>query len=80
MYDVISTLAEVEKGNAVIVTDVGQNQMFSARYSKFNQTRSFITSGGLGTMGFRTSSGHGSQIRSTDDREVVRLWVTEVSR
>ena len=45
MYDAISTLAEVEKGDAVIVTDVGQNQMFSARYSKFNSTRSFITSG-----------------------------------
>ena len=40
------------KADAVIVTDVGQHQMFSARYSKFNRTRSFITSGGLGTMGF----------------------------
>lgn len=72
MYDVISTLAEVEKGNAVIVTDVGQNQMFSARYSKFNQTRSFITSGGLGTMGFGLPAAMGAKL-GVPDREVVAI-------
>ena len=72
MYDVISTLAEVEKGNAVIVTDVGQNQMFSARYSKFNQTRSFITSGGLGTMGFGLPAAMGAKL-GVPDREVVAV-------
>ena len=70
MYDAISTLAEVEKGDAVIVTDVGQNQMFSARYSKFNSTRSFITSGGLGTMGFGLPAALGAKL-GVPDREVV---------
>ena len=67
MYDAISTLAEVEKGDAVIVTDVGQNQMFSARYSKFNSTRSFITSGGLGTMGFGLPAAIGASVGSQRD-------------
>lgn len=52
MCQAVSALADAEHGDAVIVTDVGQNQMFGARYSRFNSTRSFITSGGLGTMGF----------------------------
>ena len=72
MYDVIATLAEVEKGDAVIVTDVGQNQMFSARYSKFNRTRSFITSGGLGTMGFGLPAALGAKL-GVPDREVVAV-------
>lgn len=72
MYDVVSTLAEVEKGDAVIVTDVGQNQMFSARYSKFNQTRSFVTSGGLGTMGFGLPAAMGAKL-GVPDREVVAI-------
>lgn len=72
MYDAISTLAEVEKGDAVIVTDVGQNQMFSARYSKFNSTRSFITSGGLGTMGLRPAGRAGGQARRARPRGRLR--------
>ena len=72
MYDVISTLAEVEKGEAVIVTDVGQNQMFSARYSKFNRSRSFITSGGLGTMGFGLPAAMGAKL-GVPEREVVAV-------
>lgn len=72
MYDAISTLAEVEKGDAVIVTDVGQNQMFSARYSKFNSTRSFITSGGLGTMGFGLPAALGGQARRARPRGRLR--------
>ena len=72
MSDVIRTLAEAEKGDAVIVTDVGQNQMFSAKYSKFNSTRSFITSGGLGTMGFGLPAGMGAKI-GAPDREVVAI-------
>jgi acetolactate synthase-1/2/3 large subunit len=43
---------EITKGDAVMVTDVGQHQMVTCRYAKFNQTRSNVTSGGLGTMGF----------------------------
>ena len=49
---VIEKLSEKTKGNALIVTDVGQHQMWTAQYYKYNFPRSNITSGGLGTMGF----------------------------
>ncbi len=52
MGEIIKELNEFTKGNAIIVTDVGQHQMVACRYSKFNKTKSNITSGGLGTMGF----------------------------
>ena len=52
MGEVVNVVAEATKGDAILVTDVGQNQMLSARYFHFNQKRSIVTSGGLGTMGF----------------------------
>ncbi|MEP6725658.1 MAG: biosynthetic-type acetolactate synthase large subunit, partial [Bacteroidota bacterium] len=52
MGEVIKELNVLTKGNAIIVTDVGQHQMVACRYAKFNQSNSNITSGGLGTMGF----------------------------
>lgn len=52
MGEVVNAVAEATKGDAVLVTDVGQNQMFSSRYFKYNKKRSIVTSGGLGTMGF----------------------------
>jgi len=52
MGEIIKHLNEFTKGDAIIVTDVGQHQMVACRYSKFNKTKSNITSGGLGTMGF----------------------------
>lgn len=52
MAEVIDALNELTGGNAIIVTDVGQHQMVACRYAKFNQSKSNITSGGLGTMGF----------------------------
>ena len=52
MGEVIKELNELTKGNAIVVTDVGQHQMVACRYSKMNQTKSNITSGGLGTMGY----------------------------
>ena len=52
MGEVIKELNILTKGNAIIVTDVGQHQMVACRYAKFNQSKSNITSGGLGTMGF----------------------------
>lgn len=52
MGEVIRDLNELTKGNAIIVTDVGQHQMVACRYAKMNQTKSNITSGGLGTMGY----------------------------
>ena len=52
MGEVVNAVSERAAHNAVLVTDVGQNQMFSSRYFKYNNPRSIITSGGLGTMGF----------------------------
>lgn len=70
MAQVVNTIARVCEGNAVIVTDVGQHQMFGARFSEFNHNRSFITSGGLGTMGFGLRAAIGAK-HGVPDREVV---------
>ena len=52
MGEVVNAVSEKATSNSVLVTDVGQNQMFASRYFKYNNPRSIITSGGLGTMGF----------------------------
>ena len=52
MGEVLRILNELTGGDAIIVTDVGQHQMVAARYAKFKQSKSMVTSGGLGTMGF----------------------------
>jgi acetolactate synthase I/II/III large subunit len=52
MGEVIKTLNELTKGEAIIVTDVGQHQMVACRYANFTKSKSNITSGGLGTMGY----------------------------
>jgi acetolactate synthase I/II/III large subunit len=62
MGEVIRRISEATDHKAVIVTDVGQNQMMAARYSKYSQTRSLITSGGLGTMGFGIPAAMGAKI------------------
>ncbi|WP_294206207.1 biosynthetic-type acetolactate synthase large subunit [uncultured Chryseobacterium sp.] len=52
MGEVIKALNELTNGDAIITTDVGQHQMVASRYAKFNHSKSSVTSGGLGTMGF----------------------------
>lgn len=52
MGEVVNVVAEATQGKAVLVNDVGENQMFSSRYFKYGTKRSIVTSGGLGTMGF----------------------------
>ena len=52
MGEVVRAVSEATRHEAVLVTDVGQNQMMSARYFKYTRNRSIVTSGGLGTMGF----------------------------
>lgn len=61
MGEVIELVNELTKGEAVIVTDVGQHQMVACRYAKFNQSKSNITSGGLGTMGFALPAAIGAK-------------------
>ncbi|RJP47085.1 MAG: biosynthetic-type acetolactate synthase large subunit [Armatimonadetes bacterium] len=62
MAEVIDLLSKKTSGKATIVTDVGQHQMVTARYYGFEKTNSFITSGGLGTMGFGLPAAIGAQI------------------
>ncbi len=73
MGEVVDAVAEATKGNAVVVTDVGQNQMIAARYSKFTVGRSFISSGGLGTMGFGLPAAIGAKIGAAE--KTVCLFV-----
>ena len=61
MGEVIQLLNELTKGDAIIVTDVGQHQMVACRYAKFNESKSNITSGGLGTMGFALPAAIGAK-------------------
>ncbi len=61
MGEVIELVNEITKGDAIIVTDVGQHQMVACRYAKFNKSKSNITSGGLGTMGFALPAAIGAK-------------------
>lgn len=70
MGEVINTVSELTKGDAVIVTDVGQNQMAAARYYKFIHPCSFITSGGMGTMGFGLPATIGAKF-GRPDKQVI---------
>ncbi|MDE5432506.1 biosynthetic-type acetolactate synthase large subunit [Elizabethkingia meningoseptica] len=72
MAEVLEALNELTNGDAVIVTDVGQHQMVACRYAKFNKTRSNITSGGLGTMGFGLPAAIGAKY-GAPDRTVVAI-------
>ncbi len=66
MGEVVNAVAEATQGDAVLVNDVGQNQMFSCRYFKFNKQRSIVTSGGLGTMGFGLPAAVGATFGAPD--------------
>jgi acetolactate synthase-1/2/3 large subunit len=72
MGEVINVLNELTQGDAVIVTDVGQHQMIACRYAKQNKTRSNITSGGLGTMGFALPAAIGAKL-GAPERQVVAI-------
>ena len=63
---VIEQIYNLTKGDAVIVTEVGQHQMWSAQYYKYTKPRTFISSGGLGTMGFGLPAAIGAQIGCPD--------------
>ena len=66
MGEVVDTVSRLSGKKAIVVTDVGQNQMIAARYSRFSQTRSFLSSGGLGTMGFGIPAAMGAKIAAPD--------------
>lgn len=66
MGEVVNKVSEATNNNAILVTDVGQHQMMGVRYFKFNQTRSVVTSGGLGTMGFGLPAAIGAKYGAPD--------------
>lgn len=66
MGEVVNVVAEQTKGEAILVTDVGQNQMLSSRYFHYNKKRSIVTSGGLGTMGFGMPAAIGATFGAPD--------------
>jgi len=72
MGEVMQQLNEITRGEAVIVSDVGQHQMVACRYAQFNHTRSNVTSGGLGTMGFALPAAIGAKF-GAPDRPVVAI-------
>ncbi|HEY4322469.1 MAG TPA: biosynthetic-type acetolactate synthase large subunit [Mucilaginibacter sp.] len=72
MGEVIKQLNKLTKGDAVIVTDVGQHQMVACRYAQLNKTRSNVTSGGLGTMGFALPAAIGAKF-GAPERNVVAI-------
>jgi acetolactate synthase-1/2/3 large subunit len=72
MGETMEMINKHSKGDAIIVSDVGQHQMFACRYAKFNSTKSNITSGGLGTMGFALPAAIGAKM-GRPDREVVAI-------
>lgn len=72
MGEVIREVNELTQGNAILVTDVGQHQMVACRYTQFKQSKSNITSGGLGTMGFCLPAALGAKL-GAPDREVIAV-------
>ena len=72
MGEVIVTINKYTKGDAIIVTDVGQHQMVACRYAEFIRSKSNVTSGGLGTMGFALPAALGAKM-GAPEREVVAV-------
>ncbi|HLQ99495.1 MAG TPA: biosynthetic-type acetolactate synthase large subunit [Sphingobacterium sp.] len=72
MGEVLNTLNQLTGGDAVMVTDVGQHQMVTCRYATFNKSKSNVTSGGLGTMGFGLPAAIGAWY-GAPDRQVIAI-------
>jgi acetolactate synthase-1/2/3 large subunit len=70
MSEVVALLSEMTQDSTIVVSDVGQQQMITARYYKFKNSRNYIASGGLGTMGFGLPAGIGAKI-AMPDKEVI---------
>lgn len=71
MDEVLTLLSDLTKGEAVVVTDVGQHQMIAAQFYEYNQTKSNVTSGGLGTMGFALPAAMGAKMANPKKQVVA---------
>ncbi len=71
MAEVIYHLSNITKGNAIVVTDVGQHQMVTSRYYHFNNPRTQVTSGGAGTMGFALPAALGAKLAKPDQHVIA---------
>ena len=69
---IIEKLYELTKGDAIITTEVGQNQMWAAQYFKYKEPRTFLSSGGLGTMGYGLGAAIGAKM-GRPDKTVVNI-------
>ncbi|WP_378187286.1 biosynthetic-type acetolactate synthase large subunit [Aquimarina sp. W85] len=72
MGEVIRLINEETRGDAILVSDVGQHQMITCRYAKFNSSRSNVTSGGLGTMGFALPAAIGAKM-GAPERQIIAI-------
>ncbi|MEA4987814.1 MAG: biosynthetic-type acetolactate synthase large subunit [Anaerovorax sp.] len=72
-HQIIRILCEMSEKDTVYVTDVGQHQMWAAQYLEHVEPRSFITSGGLGTMGFGYGAAIGAKLAVGDSRRVIHI-------
>ena len=72
MSEVVNLISETTKGNAIVVTDVGQHQMITSRYFKYQSPKTNITSGGLGTMGFALPAAIGAKL-GAPEKEVIAI-------
>ncbi len=73
MGEVVRLVSELTKGEAIVVTDVGQNQMSTARYYKFTRPNTLVTSGGMGTMGFGLPAAMGAKLGMPDQQVITFL-------
>ena len=71
--DVLSAVNELKSESTVIVTDVGQHQMWTAQFISLSRQRKFLTSGGLGTMGYGLGASIGASVAEADDSPVVLI-------
>lgn len=71
MDEVLSLLSDLTKGEAIVVTDVGQHQMMTAQFYEYNKTKSNVTSGGLGTMGFALPAAMGAKMANPKKQVVA---------